>query len=267
VACRGGTVTYSCGARVAELVRSVARTVQLLRSRGAVRVICEGAEGPTTNADLTAQRLLVDGLRRIDPAAAVVAEEGTRYRSGLNPGARAWIIDPVDGTSSFVAGDARYGVQVAAYSGGRITGGWISCPDLGWHLAAWDGGPLTVEGVPASAGGVRVVIASGDFDAGHLARLRSGAVPPHRPTRSCAVDYAELTAGGLDALVYRRTHPWDHAPGAYLASRAGAAVNSWDGSPFDPGTPGQGILALSRAALSRSADAAAMRAMLLPPAA
>jgi fructose-1,6-bisphosphatase/inositol monophosphatase family enzyme len=257
-------VTALPGAQVAELVRSVARTVQLLRSCGAIRVISEGAEGPTTNADIAAQHLLVDGLLSIDPAAAVIAEEGARYRSGLTSRARAWIIDPVDGTSSLAAGDPRYGVQVAAYSGGRITGGWISCPELGWHLAAWDGGPLTVEGVQASADGVRVMIASGDFDPGHLARLRSAALPPHRPTRSCAVDYAELTAGRLDVLLYRRTHPWDHAPGAYLASRAGAAVTRWDGSPFDPGTPGQGILALSQTILSRPADAAALRALLLP---
>jgi fructose-1,6-bisphosphatase/inositol monophosphatase family enzyme len=253
-------MTLPEGARVAELVRSVALAVQSLRSNGALRVVRDGAEGPTTNVDLAAQRMLVDGLLTIDPAAAVVAEEGGRYRSvrPLTRG-RAWIIDPVDGTSSFIEGDVRYGVQVAAYAEGQITGGWISCPDLGWHLSAWEGGPLTVEGVRASTDGVRAVIASGDFDRAHLIRLRSSALPRHRPTRSCAVDYAELTAGLLDVLLYRRTYAWDHAPGAYLAARAGAVVTRWDGSPFDPATPGQGILALSE-----SADAHAMRALLLP---
>lgn len=94
---------------------------------------------------------------------------------------------------------------------------------------------------PVQPGVERVVSGVGDFDPTHLERLAAGAVIWRR-TRSCAVDYAQLTADILDAVIFRRTHPWDHVPGVYLARRAGARAIRWNGKLFDGSAPGEGVL-------------------------
>jgi fructose-1,6-bisphosphatase/inositol monophosphatase family enzyme len=62
-----------------------------------------------------------------------------------------------------------------------------------------------------------------------------------RPGRHCAgVDYPRLIEGDRDFVLYWRTLPWDHAPGALLAHEAGAVALRPDGSTYDltDDTPG-----------------------------
>jgi fructose-1,6-bisphosphatase/inositol monophosphatase family enzyme len=209
--------------------------------------------------DMWSQQTLIRQLTHL-VAGEVVAEEG--LRAELVPGGSgswSWVVDPIDGTSSYVTGADCYGVQVALCFEGRTVGGWINCPALGWELAACDGSGLLVDGVSAPVGPERIVAAQGDFDESHRAVLRDPAVPAHRGTRSCAVDYAQLAAGWIDALLYRRAYPWDHVPGAYLAGRAGAVVKRWDGSLYRCAEPGEGVLVIAAGAHDH------LHALLLPP--
>lgn len=60
--------------------------------------------------------------------------------------------------------------------------------------------------------------------------------------------YADLASGRRDAVVYWRTAPWDHAPGAVILREMGGLSRRFDGSDYRPGTPGDGLL-ISRDAL------------------
>lgn len=247
------------GEQVAGLVAGVGESVRRMRAEGAVTLVSRTAEGPTTSADLHAQEELADGLLAAFGPAEILAEEGAARRPAADPAAPlTWIIDPIDGTSSFLSGSDVYGVQVAAYGGGALIGGWISCPDLGWQVAAWEGGPFRadVTGQPPGISGT--VVAAGDFDPAHLAALRQRGVPRGPRSRSCAVEYSLLAAGLLDAALYRRTHPWDHAAGAYLVRRSGGRSVRWDGTAYDPGAAGEGILSVAA-----GVDLAAARGRLL----
>jgi len=238
------------GDAVGAIVRSVAADVRDLRERSGVEIVTDGPEGPTTSGDVQAQAALVEQLLTGFGPAGITAEEGGYRRTVVaDPFAPlTWIIDPLDGTSAYLSGADTYGVQVAAYGNGRLLGGWISCPDLGWHVSAWEGGPLLVEGVEQSGLSARTLIADGDFDDAHLASLARRNVSGYARTRSCAAEYALVTAGLLDTAMYHRTHPWDHAPGAYLVRRAGGRSIRWNGDAYDPGVPGKGILSVSVAA-------------------
>jgi len=231
------------GVTVADIVRGVADEIARMHRAGDVRVVRRGPEGPTTNVDLFAENALVERLTGAFGPAQFVAEERNDRANTLVDGdaPRVWIIDPLDGTANFLSGSDFYGVQVAAYGSGGLLGAWVACPDLGWQASAWEGGEFSISGVTDSPVDGRVVIASGDFDDGHRAFLRDRERGYAR-SRSCACEYLLLCAGLLDSSLYRRTYPWDHAPGAYLVSRSGGSSLRWDGSTYDPAVAGTGIL-------------------------
>jgi fructose-1,6-bisphosphatase/inositol monophosphatase family enzyme len=248
------------GYAVAALIATVGRDLQTFRQHDRVRIVQSGPDGPVTTADLRAQERLISGLASRFGPATFVAEEGAHRHTKLGPGSTAWIIDPLDGTSEYLAGGRQFGVQVAALSAGRLVGAWICCPDLGWALSAWAGGPLHVnvpDTIDNSDG--RTVIADGDFEQGHLDALRERGVTGYRRSRSCAVEYCQIVTDQLDVALYRRTHPWDHAPGAYLAYRAGAQSIRWNGNKYHPADNGLGILTVAA-----QLDAAEIRRRLIP---
>lgn len=248
------------GERVAELVAGTGETVRRMRAAGQVTVVSRTAEGPTTSADLRAQEELADGLLAAFGPAEILAEEGTARRPAADPATPlTWIIDPIDGTSSYLAGSDVYGVQVAAYGQGRLIGGWIACPDLGWQVAAWQDGPFLADVTDYPEMPRGTLLAAGDFGPAHLAALRRRGVARWPGSRSCAVEYSLLATGRLDAALYRRTHPWDHAPGAYLVRRSGGHSVRWDGGGYDPGAAGEGILSVAA-----GVDLAAVSGRLLP---
>jgi histidinol phosphatase-like enzyme (inositol monophosphatase family) len=83
---------------------------------------------PVTRADREAERLLVARIRASFPDDGIVGEETgeTRGTSG-----RRWILDPVDGTKSFVHGVPLYGTLVALETRGRAAIGVVCMPALG----------------------------------------------------------------------------------------------------------------------------------------
>src|SRR5262245_672941 len=78
-----------------------------------------------TEADLAAERILIDGLGRITPDAAFVSEE--QGASG-SPGVARWIIDPLDGTVNYAAGLPWYSATIAYQERGRTVLGLTCAP-------------------------------------------------------------------------------------------------------------------------------------------
>ncbi len=77
-------------------------------------------KSPVTLADEVAHDILVEGLRRIDPATPVVSEEAEaaafEHRRGWR---RFWLVDPLDGTKEFIKRRAEFTVNVALDRGRR----------------------------------------------------------------------------------------------------------------------------------------------------
>lgn len=89
---------------------------------------------PVTEADLASQRVLVDGLRQIDPSIPIIAEESaaapwTERRSWT----RAWLVDPLDGTREFISRRGEFTINVSLVDGqsGRPLLGAVRAPVLG----------------------------------------------------------------------------------------------------------------------------------------
>lgn len=97
--------------------------------------------GPVTLADEAAHRILVDGLRRIDPSTPVISEESEadayETRSGWR---RFWLVDPLDGTKEFIKRRAEFTVNVALIEKGEPVLGVVLAPALDLLYWAVKGG-------------------------------------------------------------------------------------------------------------------------------
>ena len=125
-------VTTQLRPAVAELAREAGRaTMTYYGDEAGAGVRAKADESPVTLADEAAHHILVDGLRRLDPATPVVSEEsqaeGYETRRGWH---RFWLVDPLDGTKEFIKRRAEFTVNVALIEDGEPVLGVVLAPAL-----------------------------------------------------------------------------------------------------------------------------------------
>lgn len=266
---------------VAHLLRQVSDEIVLPRF-GSLGVgdVREKAPGDVVSvADTEAEQFLAEGLRAVLPA-IVVGEESVAADPSLlhavGPGDRAWIVDPIDGTSSFVAGSPAFAVMVALWDGGATAASWILHPVSGRMftaargVGAWvDGEQIRRSPAPTDLSSLRVVVRT-RFLASPVAaaveRRTADLGQAGEGTLAAGHEYPRLVTDDLDAALWWRTYPWDHAPGALLVEESGGRVARLDGSPYDPwDAEGRGLLAAADpATFDRVAATLAPRGRLDP---
>lgn len=205
-----------------------------------------------TVADRQAEALITEALVKNDPGAIVVGEEATACNPGLldrlAQAPRAWLIDPLDGTKNFVHGRDDYAVMVAELRSGECVRGWIWQPEHQLAFVGERGAGVTRNGAPVTrsapqidAGTLRVATSRPNQEGRH------GSLTLGPTAWCCGVDYPMLAEGRVDAIVYYRGLPWDHAAGSLFVEEVGGVVRHADGSRYLPGTghasPGGHLLA------------------------
>lgn len=105
---------------------------------------------PVSEADRAAEQALRDGLHAARPGDAIVGEE-----LGADPvtNGRRWILDPIDGTKSYVRGIPVFATLIALERDGGLAVGVASAPALGrrWWAARGEGARLNGEPIQVSA--------------------------------------------------------------------------------------------------------------------
>ena len=213
-----------------------------------------------TVADELAERQLKARLGELVPDALFVGEEAFSDGSGL-PSAlrhqRIWLVDPLDGTANFVSGSPHWAVMAALVQDGETCAAWISQPVRKAMYRAEVGAGATRNGVPierspapSAPGGLRGAVLTKFLDARTAERVDEhrhvfGSVGPG--TTSAGVDYPMVADGEQDFVMFWRTLPWDHAPGALVVEESGGCVRRLDGRPYAPRHPGVGLLAAGSA--------------------
>lgn len=196
-----------------------------------------------TIADHEAEAILAEGLARLLPEASIVGEEACAADPGVFSrlgDATCWIIDPLDGTNNFAAGNAPFGVLVALSAHGETIGGWLYDCLTGRFCHAARGGGAFVDGQRLNA---RVTGAAPPIAANSLIYMQSArreavrsALASHYTLvdipRCAAEQYPRLVLGQNDVAIFERTLPWDHAAGALFVNEAGGKVARPDGSPY-----------------------------------
>ena len=106
----------------------------------------KSAKDVVTIADVSSERLIVDGLREAFPTHSIRTEEAGVVE-GSDPRYR-WIIDPVDGTVNFSRGIPLWGISIALHFEGKPLVAVVNLPKLGEMYTAVKGGGAFMNGRP-----------------------------------------------------------------------------------------------------------------------
>ena len=213
------------------------------RWRSGVTVRLKGPIDPVTDADVAAERAIIELIGARYPDDTIVAEE-SGVHAGATDAERRWLIDPLDGTTNFSHGFPHFCVSIASAdeTGPRVA--VVAEPLRGWVFDAVRGGGARLDDVPIAVSATgrieRALLATGfPYDrhsAGdnnshrfaHALRRTQGM----RRAGSAALDLAFVAAGWLDGYWEYRLNPWDLAAGALLVHEAGGQVSTPTGSPW-----------------------------------
>lgn len=202
---------------------------------------------PVTDADIAANALIVNGLKKVAPHITIVAEEDEEAAASGHE--TFWLVDPLDGTRSFVRGEPEFTVNIGLIHKHKPVLGVIYAPpqqvlyygQVGQGAFRQRAGeapqPICVR-QPASDG--VVVVRSRTSNPADKARafLDTLVVKDIRPGSS-SLKFCVVAEGEADVYPrFGRTMEWDTAAGQAILEAAGGRVETADGRPFRYGKPG-----------------------------
>jgi fructose-1,6-bisphosphatase/inositol monophosphatase family enzyme len=217
-----------------------------------------------TIADTDSEAILSEGLARILPEAAIVGEEAAAADPSVLTLLRdrlCWIVDPLDGTGNFAAGEGPFGILIALADRGETLGGWIYDPRSRRFVAAYRGEGTRIDGTPVrsrTSGKVPPIAAISPL----LAPMPDRADMLRRverhfttvPIPRCAAEQYPATILGIsDVTLYERTLPWDHAAGVLCLTEAGGVVTRFDGTAYRADDDRSGLIAAATPAMWHAA--------------
>jgi len=188
-----------------------------------------GGRGPITEADRVSNRVLHEALVR--PEEGWLSEETVDDLARLGR-KHVWVVDPLDGTSEFIAGVPEWCVSVAMVEDGNPVAGGICNPVTEEIFLGARGAGITYNGQPAAASakaglaGTVVLASRSELKRGEWERFRSRDLEI-RPMGSVAYKLALVAAGRADATwTLTPKNEWDVAAGVALIEAAGGIVRS-----------------------------------------
>ena len=197
-----------------------------------------------TIADVSSEKLIVEGLRKAFPTHSVRTEEAGVIE-GSDPRFR-WIIDPVDGTVNFSRGIPLWGISIALFFEDKPLVAVVNVPKLGEHYCAAKGQGAFMNGKPIhvsrETNPTHAIVSNGDFNVGEAAKInvqnsRNFAREAETFERvkclgSAVIEGCFTACGRIDCFVMTMSYPWDIAAIALLVEEAGGKSTHIDGTPM-----------------------------------
>lgn len=226
--------------------------------RSGMRVHGKSDGSPVTEADMAADRIIADGLKKLVPHIPTLSEERT-HLAARPYNHSFFLIDPLDGTQEFVKGRDEFTVNLALVTHGQPLLGIVGAPALGliWRGVVGHGAERLIVTKDASArsaqpirtrphpgpGGAWIVAVSrshGDPRTEGFIAERPGAI---RQILGSAVKFCRVAEGGAD--IYPRLSPtseWDVAAGHAVVTAAGGKITDGKGAPIHFGAAREDFL-------------------------
>ena len=202
-----------------------------------------GGFDPVTAADHAAETAMRTLIRRTFPDHGIIGEEYGRERADAE---YVWVLDPIDGTKSFISGMPAWGTLIALLRAGEPVFGMMNQPFIRERFSG-DGAKAHYRG-PAGSRDLRVRACAGlaeavlfttspllmnDGDRELFGRVEK-AVRLSRYGGDCYA-YCMLAAGHVDLVIETGLKPYDVLPLVPIIAGAGGVITSWDGAPPNAG--------------------------------
>lgn len=222
---------------IALAVSEAARPVPLGYFRKPLEIIAKADESPVTIADRETERVMREVLAERVPEHGILGEEHGRERLDHR---FVWVLDPIDGTKSFITGFPLFNNLIAVLDHGRPVIGVVDTPAIGerYHAArgrgAWfNGERIRTSGCARLAEAVVYMAGHSPADAAQAKRFARLERQGRLQRRGYdAYVYALLAAGHLDLMIETDLQPYDHLALVTLIEEAGGAITDWSGQPL-----------------------------------
>jgi len=245
---------------LAEALADAARGIIRGYFRRKIGVDDKGDLTPVTVADREAEAAMRALIEERFPAHGIIGEEHGRSREDAE---WVWVLDPIDGTKSFISGIPLFGTLIALTRRGRPVLGVIDQPILGERWLGAAGRATTLNGAPvrtrpcpaldrATLFSTAPEIMFEGQDAAGFAALRR-AVKLARTGTDCYA-YAQLASGFIDLVVEGALKPYDYCALAPVIAGAGGTITDWQGRALDLASDGR-VVACGDPALAAPARA------------
>lgn len=249
--------------QVTEIIKEVANDKILPRFRNLKDedIDFKIGDDPVTIADREAESVLSERLSGLIPGSKVLGEEAFHVNKGilehLFGESPVWIIDPIDGTRNFTAGNPEFGVIVSLSQHNHTLAGWIYDPTSGDVITAEKGagawfkgqrqktlppkplnemfgflGDLIIEDLDTVLNNLAQAPQFGEMTASSHEYPRLVTEAPHFNKAKPQAHFR--------ATKYYAT-PWDDAAGVLIHNESGGYAAKWNGEPYRPSDMHKGL--------------------------
>ncbi len=232
---------------LAEQLADVARRIVLQHFRAPLAVEHKVDGTPVTVADRDIESHMRRMIRAAFPGHAIRGEEFAAEGSGEF----TWVLDPIDGTKSFVSGYPLFGSLIALQQGDRSVLGVIEAPVVGERWVGADGRATLFNGKPARSSDCRSLeqailytTTPDTFDDAERSRFEalSARTALRRFGGDCYL-YGMLASGYCDLVVEAKLKPHDFMAVVPIVTGAGGRISDWHGAPLDAASDGRVVAA------------------------
>jgi len=197
----------------------------LIRDFGELEKLQVSKKGPqdfVTNADIKAEKIIIEELKKARPNYSIISEENGVEKN--KDQSNFWIIDPIDGTTNFLHGVPHFAISIALQSNNEIVCGLIFDPikDELFYAEKNNGAYFNNQRIRVSKkreiNECLFAVGKGKYNPDLICR-RSG---------SAALDMAYVASGRFDGYFQNNLNLWDIAAGIIIVKEAGGIVNEID---------------------------------------
>jgi 3'(2'), 5'-bisphosphate nucleotidase len=235
--------------RVEKIARDAGHAIMEVYKK-AIEVSYKSDSSPLTEADLRANRIIVDALKKDYPGIPILTEEAVHDFKGPSDEGFYWLVDPLDGTKEFIKRNGEFTVNIALILKGEPILGVVFAPekkllyrgakDHGAYKREGDGGLKKIQTLKHEVGSTWIVAGSRSHsDEAFNAWLKSlgehTVIPLGSSLKMC------LIAEGL-AHIYPRLAPtslWDTAAAHAILKEAGGEIKDLNGEILNYADPSQ----------------------------
>ena len=198
----------------------------MIRDFGEIEKLQVSIKGPSdfvSNADLKAEKIIIEELKKARPYYSIISEEdGSEKNKDKN---NTWIIDPIDGTTNFLHGIPHFAISIALKSNDEIVSGLIYDPikDEMFYAEKDNGAFFNNQRIRVSK---KKEINNCLFATGGNSKDKIDL--PTRRSGSAALDIAYVASGRYDGYFQNDLNLWDIAAGIIILKEAGGMINEID---------------------------------------
>lgn len=207
---------------------------------------------PVTEADRAAERAMRALIEAERPRDGVVGEEYGTTREGA---ARQWVLDPIDGTRSFIVGRPIFGTLIALMQDGWPVLGIIDQPISGERWVGAMGQATTFNGKPTRTRACRTLLGAqlattsphlfdaheGEHYLGLVTAVSGGQARQGPVYGGDCYNYGLLASGHIDIVVEAGLQLYDYAALVPIVEGAGGRMCDWSGEPLTDACDGNVI--------------------------